>query len=85
MKIFFLVSAIVFLLTLSLEGIFAGDSFNSFNVDVNLSKGERSPIKTSSEDNSVWYELIDNNQLDVSNSSAVCPSNECKMTGYETG
>jgi hypothetical protein len=47
-----------------------------------LSKGKPSPIKTSSEDSSVWYELVDNNQLDVSNSSIVCPSNQCKMTSY---
>lgn len=69
----------LFLIIINIPNVFAGDSFN---VDVNLSKGEPSPIKTSSEDNSVWYELIDNNQLDVSNSSLVCPSNECKMTGY---
>jgi hypothetical protein len=62
-----------------LPSVFAG---NTFNIDVNLSKGKPSPIKTSSEDNSVWYELVDNNQLDISNSSIVCPSNQCKMTGY---
>jgi hypothetical protein len=55
---------------------------DTFNVDVILSKGSPSPIKTSSEDSSVWYELVDNNQLDISNSSIVCPSNQCKMNAY---
>lgn len=62
--------------------IASGNSGDTFNIDVNLSKGKPSPIITSSEDHSVWYELVDNNQLDVSNSSVVCPSNECKMTSY---
>lgn len=64
------------------NGANASPAKDSFNIDVNLSKGKPSPIKTSSEDRSVWYELVDNNQLDVSNSSIVCPSNECKMTSY---
>jgi len=55
---------------------------DNFKVDVILSKGKPSPIKTSSEDSSVWYELVDNNQLDISNSSIVCPSNQCKMNAY---
>jgi len=62
--------------------IASGNSGVTFNIDVNLSKGKPSPIITSSEDHSVWYELVDNNQLDVSSSSIVCPSNECKMTSY---
>lgn len=66
----------------TLDGAARGPVKDSFIVDVILSKGKPSPIKTSSEDNSVWYELIDNNQLDVSNSSIVCPSNQCKMTSY---
>jgi len=70
---------ILFLIVISVPSVFAG---NTFNVDVKLSKGSSSPIKTSSEDHSVWYELIDNNQLGVSNSSLVCPSNDCKMTAY---
>jgi hypothetical protein len=62
--------------------IASGNSGDTFKIDVNLSKGRPSPIITSSEDHAVWYELADNNQLDVSNSSVVCPSNECKMTSY---
>lgn len=61
------------------NGGFAKDSFN---VDVFLSKGKPSPIVTSEDDHSVWYELVDNNQLDISNSSIVCPSNQCKMMAY---
>lgn len=69
----------MFFVIINIPNVFAGDTFN---VDVNLSKGTPSPLKTSSEDHSVWYELINNDQLDVSNSSNVCPSNDCKMTAY---
>ena len=61
---------------------FAGDGFS---IDVNLSEGKPSPIIFENESkDSVWYELPDeeNYQLDVSNSSIVCPSNQCRTASY---
>lgn len=59
-----------------------GNYADTFNVDVYLSEGTPSPIKTSEDDDSEWHELVNNNQLDISNSSIVCPSNHCKMKSY---
>jgi len=58
---------------------FAGDAFN---VDMNLPKSKPSPIIESGNEttSSDWYDFPDNYQLDVSNSSIVCPPNECKIT-----
>lgn len=72
-------------LAFSAVPITSGNYGDAFNVDVNLSKGNPSPIIFENESNdSVWYELPDeeNYQLDVSNSSIVCPSNQCRITSY---
>ena len=62
-----------------------GTEKDSINIDLNLSKGIQSPIKFENDsDDSVWYELPDkgNYHFDVSNSSIVCPSTQCKITSY---
>jgi hypothetical protein len=58
---------------------------DTFDIDLILSKGKPSPIQfAGGSDDSVWYELPDNAnyQFDVSDSSIVCPSNQCKITSY---
>jgi hypothetical protein len=66
--------------------IASGNSGDTFNINVILLKGKPSPItfEDDSEDESVWYELPDKGdyQFDVSNSSIVCPSNQCKIMSY---
>jgi hypothetical protein len=59
---------------ISVPSAFAGDTFN---IDVNLSKSD-SMFK--SDDDDKWYQFPDDYQLDFSNSSLVCPSNQCKTT-----
>ena len=63
----------------------SGNSGDSFNVDMNLPKGKPSPVMESGKEStsSVWYDFPDNYQFDVSNSSIVCPSNQCKITEDE--
>jgi hypothetical protein len=60
----------------------SGNSGDSFNVDMNLPKGKPSPVMESGKEStsSVWYDFPDNYQFDVSNSSIVCPSNQCRTT-----
>jgi hypothetical protein len=57
---------------MNIPNVFAGDAFN---IDANLSKTQ-SIFKTN--DTDMWYEFPDNYQFDLSNSTLVCPSNECK-------
>ena len=53
---------------------------------MNLLKDKPSPIIKFGDEtvNSEWYDLPEkgNYQFDVSNSSLVCPSNQCKITSY---
>lgn len=51
---------------------------DTFNIDANL-KDRRAGLLQFNE-NDTWYEFPKNYELDVKNSSIVCPSNDCKST-----
>jgi hypothetical protein len=63
---------ILFFPAVLVPSAFAGDSFN---IDVNLT--EYNPY-TARVENPNWYKPDKNYNLDISNSSIVCPSNQCK-------
>jgi hypothetical protein len=60
---------------MNIPNVFAGDSFN---LDVNISE-QYTPLLQMAESD-IWHKLPDNTNytLNISNSSIVCPSNQCK-------
>ena len=53
----------------------SGNSGDAFSIDVKLKSIPNAFILDKSEN---WYKFPNNNHLDLSNSSIVCPSNQCK-------
>ena len=77
--ILFALSIFGLLLSSCFSSVFGLGTVNdTFNIDVNLK--DRSPGLLQFNENDDWYEFPKNYELDVKNSSIVCPSNNCKST-----